>query len=283
MSDAAATEIPHEFLDPEGDAESQDPELVFETSTTTLRQLWARWMCREGGGSFSDPAIFGKKIGGVPAPAVDAYHALEAALRSSGYAPRSVWAYNCRAIASSGKPSLHSAGIAVDIDPKENPFTPGDKYAGKIKESHVAAVLAVKNTRGTRVWAWGGNWSKPDRMHFQLDVGPAELDIDWATVPGGRPSSAGKAGAAAGPAASAVSTPTDEEEQVLTKGAGGEAVTHFQKLLLAWDPESLPKYGADGDYGNETIHAVKAFQTAMGLEPTGNIDGVTAAVLGGAK
>jgi peptidoglycan hydrolase-like protein with peptidoglycan-binding domain len=238
-------------------------------------------MCRKGGGSFADPAIFGKKIGGVPSPAVDAYYALEAALRSAGYAPRSVWAYNCRSIASSGKPSLHSAGIAVDIDPKENPFTPGDKHGGKLKPNHVAAVLAIKNTKGTRVWAWGGDWSKPDRMHFQLDVGPTELDINWSTVPGGRPSSAGKAGATA--AASAVSTPTDEEEQVLTKGAGGEAVTHFQKLLLAWDPKSLPKYGADGDYGTETINAVKAFQTAMGLEPTGNIDGVTAAVLAGVK
>ena len=31
--------IPPEFHDPEGDAEHQDPDLVLETSTSTLRKL----------------------------------------------------------------------------------------------------------------------------------------------------------------------------------------------------------------------------------------------------
>ena len=63
--------IPAEFLDPEGDAESQDPELVFEATTSTLRKLWDDWMCRRGDGDYSDVVFFGKRIGGVPVPAVD--------------------------------------------------------------------------------------------------------------------------------------------------------------------------------------------------------------------
>ena len=38
--------IPPEFLEPEGDAERQDPDLVFETTSATLRGLWKEWMCK---------------------------------------------------------------------------------------------------------------------------------------------------------------------------------------------------------------------------------------------
>lgn len=268
--------IPEEFLDPEGDAESQDPELGFETTTTRLRSLWADWMCREGGGRFANPSFFGKGIGGVPAPAVDAYRALEAALRATGYDASSRWAYNCRMIAGSNKPSLHSAGIAVDIDPKENPFTKGDPYSGKLTREQVAAVLAIKNSRGRSVWSWGGSWAKPDRMHFQLDQGPDAVDVDWSTVPGG----AGAGGPTAGD--TRASRPAETEEgNVLRSGTSGNAVAFFQGRLLAWSEAALPEWGADGDFGDETAGAVRKFQSDMGLEPTGVIDGVTAALLVG--
>ncbi len=256
----------------EGDAELQDPELQFETSSATLRSLWGEWMCRKGG-DWARFTFYGKSCGSVPSVAHEAFAALEAALKSTGFTPASTsGTYNCRKIAGSSNYSLHSAGIAIDVDWNNNPHAPGDKYSGTIKEPQVRAVLAIKNTKGRSIFTWGGNWSKPDRMHFQLDVGPDDVGIDWATVPGGT----------SGSAATAVieSGEQDEEEQVLKKGAGGMAVTQFQKALLAWDPKSLPKYGADGDYGSETVTAVKAFQKAAGLEETGNIDGVTAALLG---
>jgi hypothetical protein len=267
MSDAALPTIPEEFLDPEGTGEEQDPDLSveeteLEASSTTLRKLWAQWMCRKGSGRYADVEFFGKKIGGVPEPAVDAYRALEMALVATGYQPKSRWAYNCRKIANTSSYSLHSAGIAIDIDPKENPYTSGDKYAGKLKPNHVSAVLGIKNQFGDSVWSWGGNWKKPDRMHFQLDQGPLRVDVDWKTVPGEPP--AGE---------------ISEEGNVLGDGSEGKAVVEFQNRILAWDPDALPKWGADGDYGNETITAVKRFQEEQGLEPTGNIDGVTAALL----
>ena len=254
--------IPDEFLDPEGDAESQDPELVMEATTSTLRKLWDDWMCRRGGGNYSDVEFFGRRIGGVPLPAVDAYRALEQSLRSAGYAPRSCWAYNCRLIAGTNQRSLHSAGIAVDIDPKHNPFSDGDPFAGKLQPDHVAAAMTIRNSRGARVWSWGGNWTTPDRMHFQLDQGPSAVDVDWSTVPGGE-----------------IELTDQEAEMVLAKGIENAAVNRFQECLLAWNPEALPEHGADGDFGNETAEWVGRFQTAFGLEKTGKIDGVTAALL----
>ena len=45
----------------------------------------------------------------------------------------------------------------------------------------------------------------------------------------------------------------------LRKGAKGKNVEMLQKLLIG-HKEQLPKYGADGDFGNETLKAVKNFQ-----------------------
>ncbi len=280
---APSTEgMPAEFLDAEGDAELQDPGLTLETSTGDLRRLWADWLCHKGSGGFTNPNFFGKSIGGVAAPATDAFKALEAALRSAGYQPSSSWAYNCRNIAGTNNYSLHSFGIAIDIDPAANPYTTGDPYSGKIKSSHVAAALAIKNVRGRSVWAWGGNWTKRDRMHFQIDVGPTALEIDWSTVPGGGTSSAPRGTTTTSTATTPATTPTTitlEEETVLQRGVKGSAVERFQQCLLAWNPEALPEHGADGGYGSETVDWVKKYQEAMGLPVTGTIDGVTAAML----
>lgn len=53
------------------------------------------------------------------------------------------------------------------------------------------------------------------------------------------------------------------------------AVTRVQDLLLAWDENSLPRWGADGDYGNETVNAVKRFQRYRKLTANGTADMVT--------
>lgn len=62
---------------------------------------------------------------------------------------------------------------------------------------------------------------------------------------------------------------------LLKQGATGAAVTAMQKLLLKWDPQCLPKWGADGDFGEETAAAVLAFQLAAGVERTGAFDADT--------
>lgn len=55
---------------------------------------------------------------------------------------------------------------------------------------------------------------------------------------------------------------------ILRKGSNGEDVEELQKLLMDRG-YALPKYGADGDYGSETVKAVKEFQKNNGLDADG--------------
>lgn len=70
----------------------------------------------------------------------------------------------------------------------------------------------------------------------------------------------------------AVTTPTLTDvplgNRLLKKGMSGTDVKALQELLLQLGYK-LPKYGADGDYGAETMAAVKAFQKAEGLPQDG--------------
>ena len=156
-------------------------------STTSLRSAWDNYRCKHGG-TWTDAQMWGKGIGGVPAVTLDAYKALQLALTTAGYHPpdraKSVWSYNCRLIAGSASYSLHSYGTAIDIDPVQNPHAYGDEYNGWIKKSHVDAVMQIKTTTGKGLWYWGGYWTKPDRMHFQIDNTPNDCQPDWSTVPG---------------------------------------------------------------------------------------------------
>ena len=156
-------------------------------STTSLRSLWSNYLCK-GGGSWADVEMWGKGIGGVPAVTADAYKALQLALTDAGYCPpdraKSVWSYNCRMIAGTDSYSLHSYGIAVDLDPAQNPYSDGDPYSGWMKKSHVDAVMKIKTTSGRGLWYWGGYWSSSDRMHFQIDNTPDDCTPNWSTVPG---------------------------------------------------------------------------------------------------
>jgi hypothetical protein len=62
-----------------------------------------------------------------------------------------------------------------------------------------------------------------------------------------------------------------EDDQPLTPGSKGDAVRDAQNQLLRAG-FSLPRYGADGDYGRETAAAVARFQKAHGLPETGHFD-----------
>lgn len=64
----------------------------------------------------------------------------------------------------------------------------------------------------------------------------------------------------------------------LQKGNKGDSVKYLQTLLMDHG-YSLPKYGADGDFGNETLKAVKAFQKANGLSQDGVVGAKTWAAL----
>ena len=62
--------------------------------------------------------------------------------------------------------------------------------------------------------------------------------------------------------------PSPEGKPTLRKGSKGTYVNLLQTMLIQRGYD-LPKYGADGDFGSETLAAVKAFQTDHGIPSDG--------------
>ncbi len=84
--------------------------------------------------------------------------------------------FNYRTIAGSKKKSWHSYGLAVDVNPMQNPMIKRGKVSpakgiynpkahGTLTASHPLVRLMV-----ARGWQWGGNWPShtKDYQHFEL-------------------------------------------------------------------------------------------------------------------
>ena len=76
----------------------------------------------------------------------------------------------------------------------------------------------------------------------------------------------------------AVVVQADNDRPTLRKGSTGADVKTLQILLLARGYD-LGRYGADGDFGNATLTAVKAFQGGAGLTADGVVGAKTWAAL----
>lgn len=68
---------------------------------------------------------------------------------------------------------------------------------------------------------------------------------------------------------------TAVRRSVLSKGDQGEDVREVQDKLRKWNTAALPRYGADCDFGAETVAWVKRFQTAQGIGTDGIVGPVT--------
>ena len=77
---------------------------------------------------------------------------------------------------------MHAYGLAVDVDPVENPYLEGGRVhprAGRafLDRSHYRPGMAVRSGLLVRVfagvgWQWGGRWSgSPDYQHFSATGG----------------------------------------------------------------------------------------------------------------
>jgi hypothetical protein len=120
---------------------------------------------------------------------------------------------------------------------------------------------------GVVAFRWGGDWrTVKDAMHWEVRVTPAEIakGID---APRGFYGGGGSIG---------------DDEVTLKKGhqpSPSAAVKKHQDAILAWNSAALPQFGADGDFGGETEVWVKNYQKAAQMDQTGQIDGVTSALL----
>jgi hypothetical protein len=95
-------------------------------------------------------------------------------------------AFNGRNVADTNTLSLHAYGLAIDLDPVQNPyvqragsrvsFSPpaGAAYANRsnARPGMAEAVIDVFADEGFVIW--GGQWRNPDYQHFQVSRGLAE-------------------------------------------------------------------------------------------------------------
>jgi D-alanyl-D-alanine carboxypeptidase-like protein len=86
--------------------------------------------------------------------------ALPAAARR--YLYPSAGTYNCRAVADTGEPSMHSWGAAIDINAAHANYWlwPRGVYASTMP----AEIIETFERHG---FIWGGKWSHYDTMHFE--------------------------------------------------------------------------------------------------------------------
>lgn len=176
--------------------------------------------------------------------------------------------YSCRAITGFLRRwSGHAWPVAHDINAATNPYirTPSlrrirwgidtDMPAAMIRE--IEAITA----NGIQAITWGGRWRTiKDAMHFQLRVTLGEIAAK-VYAPRGFYEGNGAI------------------ELSLKNGDKGNAVGKHQEGLIAWNPDALPVWKADKDFGDETEEWVKNYQRAADLPQTGIIDGVTSALI----
>lgn len=90
--------------------------------------------------------------------------------------------FMCRSmVGNSNKYSLHSYGLAIDINPGQNPYIKGNVVIPWLGLMYVArhhktrgmimANDAVVHAFQKRGWTWGGDWrTRKDYMHFQKKI-----------------------------------------------------------------------------------------------------------------
>ena len=89
--------------------------------------------------------------------------------------------FNCRAAVGSaaGRWSMHAYGLAVDVNPVENPYLLGGRprppAGGRyLDRARVRPGMAVEGGVLVRAfesvgWLWGGRWRSPDYQHFSTN------------------------------------------------------------------------------------------------------------------
>jgi hypothetical protein len=74
------------------------------------------------------------------------------------------WSYQNRDVRGGGAKSNHSFGIAIDINALANPLgTEGDMPVELVRQWRLEGG------------GWGGDWSRPDPMHFETHLTPTEI------------------------------------------------------------------------------------------------------------
>lgn len=104
---------------------------------------------------------------------VDEYNAVD----EDSMADNNSSSFCYRTIANTNKISNHGLGVAIDINPLQNPHVvngvanpkKGQEYANRTNQKPGMIVEGddLYNAFISRGWSWGGHWKNPDYQHFE--------------------------------------------------------------------------------------------------------------------
>lgn len=163
------------------------------------------------------------------------------------------WAY--RDVRGGSSLSNHAAGCAIDVNAPNHALGKKGTFSA-VKEAEIKRIVAECHG----VVRWGGTYSRPDEMHFEVVGTPAQVA-----------EAARKLGGTSAPPPSA--TPA-----LLQRGSRGEQVERLQRVLNAWYPHL--NLDEDGIYGAATEAAVRELQRRSTIHVDGIAGPVTLGVLG---
>lgn len=167
------------------------------------------------------------------------------------------------------------------------PLIPRDGVAYGIRNFNSPAIQFSAATR-TIYWGKDKAWDDATIKHMAQSLARASRDFD---IPIQRISAGAARNGAKGVVSHAEMDPTRRsdpgakfpwnqflslakgttpEARVLKMGMQGGDVLDWQNDLKRWNGDSLPTYGADGDFGQETEDWTKKFQQAAGI----SVDGI---------
>lgn len=179
------------------------------------------------------------------------------------------WGWLVKVIEGSTTISNHASATAIDLDAPELPMgTPASRNmsAAQIEECH-----AIERESGGVV-RWGGDFSRPDPMHWEINGTPEQVAAFAATLR--QPPRI-------------IARPDTTEEimaalPTLKSGASNGWVRRAQALcnLVSHTGDDIT---VDGDYGAVTTAKVKSVQRVGAVKVTGVIDVQTWAVLLGVR
>ena len=167
-------------------------------SSSQLRSWWTAYRCRPSQFEMYPFPVPGGWVDLLVARAsVPVWAAVSQIMESEPYLFRESagGTYKCRPIKGSSPPrySLHSYGIAFDLNPRANPQRRPLTY--DYPHTFLERMKGIRANGKTAV-AWGGDWSgvPPDAMHWQINVAPGDCkNVTWdkgddmSTGPNGEP------------------------------------------------------------------------------------------------
>ena len=168
--------------------------------------------------------------------------------------------YSYRKIAGTGVWSNHASASAIDLNWDLHPYGKRGTFSAKQVKA-IREILA----ECAGVVRWGGDYSGSgvDEQHFEIVTSPSKLA--GLKIPAlGNPS------------------PVDPGSRIIRKGDTGEDVAHAQTTINLYNlraGNNVRNLNPDGDFGDLTDSAVRAFQRGVQLDPDGIIGPETWAAL----